>query len=93
MSMYFSEVASLVTPDTILRWHRQLVAQKWTHTRRSSGRPGVMEIISNLVVRMARENRGWGYPRIQGAMCHSPANRSEMPPGRVAYSGMEEVMP
>jgi transposase InsO family protein len=63
-----SEVASLVTPDTILRWHRQLVAQKWTYKRRSPGRPRVMEIIADLVVRMARENRGWGYTRIQGAL-------------------------
>jgi hypothetical protein len=39
-----AEVASLVTPDTILRWHRQLVAQKWTHKRRSPGRPRIMEI-------------------------------------------------
>jgi len=63
-----TEVASLVTPDTILRWHRQLVAQKWTHKRRSPGRPRVMEIIGNLVVRMARENPRWGYTRIQGAL-------------------------
>jgi putative transposase len=63
-----SEVASLVTPDTILRWHRQLVARKWTYKRRSSGRPRVMEVIADLVVRMARENRGWGYTRIQGAL-------------------------
>jgi putative transposase len=48
-------VASLVTPDTILRWHRQLVAQKWTYKRRSPGRPRVMEIIAELVVRMAQE--------------------------------------
>ena len=63
-----TEVASLVTPDTILRWHRQLVAQKWTHKRRSPGRPRVMEIIANLVVRMASENPRWGYTRIQGAL-------------------------
>ncbi len=63
-----SEVASLVTPDTILRWHRQLVAQKWTHKRRSPGRPRIMEVIADLVVRMARENRAWGYTRIQGAL-------------------------
>ncbi len=50
-----SEVASLVTPDTILRWHRQLVAQKWTHKRRSPGRPLITEIIADLVVRMAQE--------------------------------------
>jgi putative transposase len=65
-----TEVASLVTPDTILRWHRQLVARKWTYKRRSPGRPRVMEIITDLVVRMARENRGWGYTRIQFLKAH-----------------------
>ncbi len=63
-----TEVASLVTPDTILRWHRQLVARKWTYKRRSPGRPRVMEIIADLVVRMARENSRWGYTRIEGAL-------------------------
>ena len=63
-----AEVASIVTPDTILRWHRQLIAEKWTHQRRSPGRPRVMEVIADLVVRMARENPGWGYTRIQGAL-------------------------
>ena len=63
-----TEVASLVTPDTILRWHRQLVAEKWTHKRRSPGRPRVMEIIAELTIRMARDNPRWGYTRIQGAL-------------------------
>ena len=63
-----AEVASLVTPDTILRWHRQLIAQKWTYKRQSPGRPRVMKIIGDLVVRMARENPRWGYTRIQGAL-------------------------
>ncbi len=63
-----AEVASLVTPDTILRWHRQLIAQKWTHKRRSPGRPRIMEVIAELTVRMARENPRWGYTRIQGAL-------------------------
>ena len=63
-----AEVASLVTPDTILRWHRQLIAEKWTHKRRSPGRPRIMEVIADLVVRMARENPRWGYTRIQGAL-------------------------
>jgi hypothetical protein len=47
-----TEVASLVTPDTILRWHRQLIAQKWTYKRRYPGRPRVMEIITDMVVRL-----------------------------------------
>ena len=63
-----AEIASIVTPDTILRWHRQLIAEKWTHKRRSPGRPRVMEVIADLVVRMARENPRWGYTRIQGAL-------------------------
>ena len=63
-----AEVASLVTPDTILRWHRQLIAEKWTHKRRSQGRPGIMRAITELAIRMAQENPRWGYTRIQGAL-------------------------
>jgi transposase InsO family protein len=63
-----AEFASLVTPDTILRWHRQLIAQKWTHKRRSPGRRRIMQVIADLTVRMARENPRWGYTRIQGAL-------------------------
>jgi transposase InsO family protein len=63
-----TEVTSLVTPDTILRWHRQLIAQKWTHKRRSPGRKRIMQAIAELTVRMAKENPRWGYTRIQGAL-------------------------
>jgi hypothetical protein len=63
-----AQVATLVTPDTILRWHRQLIARKWTTTRRGLGRPGVLTEIRQLTVRMARENPTWGYRRIQGAL-------------------------
>jgi putative transposase len=62
------QVATLVTPDTILRWHRELVARKWTYARRRSGRPGVLAEIRRLVLRMATENPTWGYTRIQGAL-------------------------
>jgi transposase InsO family protein len=62
------EIASIVTPDTILRWHQQLIAQKWTHKRRSPGRPRTMREIADLAVRMAHENSLWGYSRIQGAL-------------------------
>ena len=61
-------VATLVTPDTILRWHRELVAQKWTCRKRRPGRPSVHREIRELVLRMASENPGWGYTRIQGAL-------------------------
>ena len=61
------EVAAIVTPDTILRWHRQLVARKWTYAKRP-GRRGVLQEIRRLVVRMAEENPTWGYTRIRGAL-------------------------
>lgn len=63
------ELDTLVSPDTLLRWHRQLVAQKWTFVhRRGPGRPRIMHEISELILRMARENPSWGYTRIQGAL-------------------------
>ena len=63
-----AEVTSLVTPETILRWHRELIARKWTYGSPRHGRPGVQVEIRRLVVRMALENPSWGYTRIQGAL-------------------------
>ena len=63
-----SEVAKIVTPDTILRWHRQLIARKWTYATGRSRRSGVLAEIRRLVVRMAEENPTWGYTRIRGAL-------------------------
>lgn len=62
------EVATLVTPDTILRWHRELIARKWTYARRPRGRPALRAEIRRLAIRMATENPTWGYTRIQGAL-------------------------
>jgi transposase InsO family protein len=62
------QLATIVTPDTILRWHRQLVVRKWTFSTGRRGRPGVHGEIRRLVVRMATENPTWGYTRIQGAL-------------------------
>jgi putative transposase len=62
------QVATIVTPDTILRWHRELVARKWTYVRVRGGRPGLQARLCTLVVRMATDNPMWGYTRIQGAM-------------------------
>ena len=59
------DVATLVTPDGILRWHRELIARKWTYTTQRPGRPGVLAEIRRLVVRMASENPSWSHTRIQ----------------------------
>ena len=63
------EVASIVTPETLLAWHRKLIANKYDGTtHRGPGRPRTAGEIMALVVRMAKENRDWGYRRIQGAL-------------------------
>jgi hypothetical protein len=61
-----TRVTTIVTPDTILRWHRELVARKWTYGGAGGGRAGLQARIRSLVVRMANENPTWGYTRIQG---------------------------
>ena len=64
-----AEVATIVTPDTLLAWHRRLIAQKYDGSgKRGAGRPRTAGEIEALVVRMAEENRAWGYRRIQGAL-------------------------
>ncbi len=64
------ELETLLTPGTLLARHRKLIAEKWTDARKGPGRPRVAQEIANLVVRMARENDGWGYARIQGALAN-----------------------
>lgn len=62
------EIATIVTPDTLHRWHRHLIARKWTYLTTGRRRHDVLAEIRHLVVRMATENPTWGYTRIQGAL-------------------------
>src|SRR5437867_12019587 len=65
-------VAQIVKPETILGWHRTLVAQKFdgSQQRQSPGRPTIAEELEALIVRIAQENRSWGYDRIVGALAN-----------------------
>ena len=58
----------LVSPRTLLRWHAQLVARRWTYPRRHPGRPPVTQPVQALVLQLARENPRWGYRRIHGEL-------------------------
>ena len=64
--------ATIVKPDTILGWHRKLVAQKCdgAQQRQAPGRPRIDPELEALIVRMAQENRSWGYDRIVGALAN-----------------------
>jgi homeodomain-containing protein len=66
------QLATLATPDTLMRWYKRLIADKFdgSQKRKELGRPRVSEEIEQLVIRMAEENRTWGYRRIQGALAN-----------------------
>jgi len=87
------EIAAIVTPDTILRWHRQLVAAKWDYSSRwktKPGRPPVSGEVTQLILRMAQENPTWGYDRIQGALANLGHRISDTTVGNILKAhGME----
>jgi transposase InsO family protein len=79
------EVAKIVTPDTILAWHRKLMAKKCdgSQHRKAPGRPLIDPELEALVVRMARENRSWGYDRIVGALANLGHTISDQTVGNI----------
>src|SRR5215813_9009336 len=79
------EVATIVKPDTILGWHRKLIAQKFdgSQHRTSPGRPRIGKELEDLIVRMAQDNRSWGYDRIVGALANLGYTVSDQTVGNV----------
>jgi putative transposase len=79
------EVAHVARPDTILGWYRKLVARKFdgSKARRGPGRPRISREVELLIVRMAKENRDWGYDRIAGALANLGYNVCDQTVGNV----------
>jgi hypothetical protein len=79
------EVATSVKPETILAWYRKLVAQKFdgSKNRKALGRPTIDKELETLVVRLARENRSWGYDRIVGALANLGYTVSDQTVGNI----------
>jgi putative transposase len=80
-----AEVATIVKPDTILGWQRKLVAKKFdgSKQRKAPGRPTIDHELEALVVRLAQENRSWGYDRIVGALANLGYTISDQTVGNI----------
>jgi putative transposase len=86
-----AEVETIVKPATILTWHRKLMAQKFNGSpqRKAPGRPRIDEELETLVIRLAQENRTWGYDRIAGALKHLGYTISDQTVGNILkYHGI-----
>jgi putative transposase len=79
------EGASIVKPDTILAWHRTLVAQKGhgSQKRKTPGRPIINQELEALIIHMAQENRSWGYDRLVGALANRGHTISDQTVGNI----------
>ena len=80
------EIASLVTPETLLRWHRRFVEAKYDSSSKRIGRPRIKIDLNELIIRLANENRDWGYGSIEGALLHLGHDVSRSTIGRVLKS-------
>ena len=81
-----NEVITIVQPETLLKWHRRLVARKWDFSSRlpaKPGRPAVAMGVEQLVVQLAQENRSWGYDRIVGALTNLGYRVSDQTVGNI----------
>jgi transposase InsO family protein len=91
-----AEITTLFTPDTLLRWHRRLVAKKWDYSNRRQkpvGRPPLDSEIEQLVVRLAKENPTWGYDRIAGMLANLGHEVSDTTVGNVLKANGLEPAP
>ncbi|MGK0188981.1 MAG: putative transposase [Verrucomicrobiales bacterium] len=90
------ELTTIVTPDTILRWHRRLIAVKWDYSDRRKnlpGRPQVKDDVVQLVLRFAKDNPTWGYDRIQGALANLGHEISDTSVGNILKENGIEAAP
>ncbi len=90
------EIATIVTPDTLLRWHRRLVARKWDHSdrrKKTPGRPPVPQEVRRLVLQIASESPSWGYDRIQGALANLGHEISDTTVGNILKANGIEPAP
>jgi putative transposase len=81
-----AEVITIVQPETMLKWHRRLVAKKWDFSARrakSIGRPAVDAVVEKLVVQLAKDNAGWGYDRLVGALANLGHQVSDQTVGNI----------